>query len=207
MIVFIWCLNLGISIWNAYATGKVWVEAKHAGGKARFMAWMGYLMASVGFSWNILVLVAALLRAFGQISSDQANLLLQIGYVLLVPGFLFSGYAIMFQSWANAYRNHSVTNMGIAAYNTYANIHNTFNAIDNLPKAFGSVSRAFTGGSGKSKANGLILFVAVLCVLSGFIIAALIVHRVAASETHVPALAGAVEKTDSSQASLRRTAG
>jgi hypothetical protein len=153
----------------------------------RFMAWMGYFMASMGFSWDILVLVGVLLHSLGKISPDQETLLFQAGYVLLVPGFLFSGYAIMFQSWANAYRNHSVVNMGVAAYNTYANIHNTFNAIDNFPKAFGSVFESFTRGSGKSKANGLILFVAVLCVLSGFIIAALIVHRVAASDTQVPA--------------------
>ena len=93
----------------------------------------------------------------------------------------------MFQSWANAYREHSVVNIGVAAYNTYANIHNTFNAIDNFPKAFGSAFKSFTGGSGTSKANGLILFVAVLCVLSGFIIAALIVHRVAANDTRVSA--------------------
>jgi hypothetical protein len=47
MIIFLWLLNLGISLWNAYAVGKVWVEAKHAGGGYRFMAWMGYLMASI----------------------------------------------------------------------------------------------------------------------------------------------------------------
>jgi len=111
------------------------------------MAWMGYLMASVGFSWNILVLTGTVLKALGTVTSDQANLLFQIGYVVLVPGFLFSGYAIMFQSWANAYRNHSVPNMGVAAYNTFANIHNTFNAIDNFPKAFGSISSAFKGGA------------------------------------------------------------
>ena len=83
MILFIWCLNLGISIWNAYVTGKVWVEAKHAGGVHRFMAWMGYIMASLGFSWNILILVGSLLQSLGTISSDQATLLLQTGYVLL----------------------------------------------------------------------------------------------------------------------------
>jgi hypothetical protein len=92
--------------------------------------------------------------------------------------------------------------MGVAAYNTYANVHNTFNAIDNFPKAFGSVSKAFTGGSGKSKANGLILFVAVLCVLSGFIIAALIVHRVAANDTQVPARATTAPKPNSNQPDL-----
>lgn len=186
MIIFIWLLNLAISIWNAYATGKVWVEAKHAGGGRRFMAWMGYIMASLGFSWDILMVVGNVLVSAGKITPDQADLFFQAGYVLLVPGFLFSGYAIMFQSWANAYRNHSVANMGVAAYNTYANIHNTFNAVDNFPKAFGSVFKALTGGSGKGKANGLIIFVAIVCVLSGFIIAALIVHRVAGSDTEVP---------------------
>ena len=190
MILFIWCLNLGLSIWNSYVTGKVWVEAKHAGGVRRFMAWMGYIMASVGFSWDIFVIVGILLRSSGKITPDQEELFFQAGYVVLVPGFLFSGYAIMFQSWANAYRRHSVVNMGVAAYNTYANIHNTFNAIDNFPKAFESVFKSFTRGSGKGKASGLILFAAILCVLSGFIIAALIVHRVAASDTHVPERAG-----------------
>jgi hypothetical protein len=187
MIFFIWVLNLAISIWNAYATGKVWVEAEHAGGGYRFMAWMGYLMASLGFSWNIFIVVGLVLASNGTITAEQADLFFQIGYVVLVPGFLFSGYAIMFQSWANAYREHSVGNLGVAAYNSYANLHNTFNVINNFPKAFGSVLKAFTGGgSGKSKANGFILFLALLCVLSGFIITALIVHRVAASETTVP---------------------
>jgi hypothetical protein len=98
----------------------------------------------------------------------------------------------MFQSWANAYRNHSVVNMGVAAYNTFANVHNTFNAIDTLPKAFGSVFKSFSGsGSSKGKANALIIFAAIACVLAGFIIAALIVHRVAASDTQVPARATA----------------
>jgi hypothetical protein len=186
MIIFIWILNLVISIWNAYATGKVWVEAQHAGGGYRFMAWMGYLMASLGFSWNIFIVVGFYLSSAGKITPEQTDLFFSLGYVVLAPGFLFSGYAIMFQSWANAYRDHSVRNLAVAGYNTYANLHNTFNVIDNFPKAFGSVLKAFAGGSGKGKANGLIFFLALVCVLSGFIITALIVHRVAASDTTVP---------------------
>src|SRR5437762_11928150 len=83
MILFIWCLNLGISIWNAYVTGKVWVEARHAGGVHRFMAWMGYLMASVGFSWDILVLIGILLHSLGKITPEQATTSLS-GRVCLV---------------------------------------------------------------------------------------------------------------------------
>jgi len=85
-------------------------------------------MASIGFSWDILILVGTFLQVDGKITPDQLDLFFQIGYVVLAPAILFSGYAIMFQSWANAYRNHSIPNMGIAAYNTYANIHNTFHA-------------------------------------------------------------------------------
>ena len=186
MIIFFWILNFGISVWNAYVTGKVWVEAKHAGGYYRFMAWMGYLMASLGFSWDIMFALGLFLVGAGKVDHEQVQLFFNIGYVLMVPGFLFSGYAIMFQSWANAYRNRTVPNMGVAAYNTYANLHNTFNAVHNFSKAFTSILKSFTKGSGKNKANGMILFLAVLCVCSGFILAGLIVWRVAASDTEVP---------------------
>jgi hypothetical protein len=186
MIIFIWFLNLGISIWNAYSVGKVWVEAKHAGGGYQFMAWMGYLMASIGFSYDILIVVGLYLQGVGKITPDQLQLFFNLGYVVLMPAILFSGYAVMFQSWANAYRNHSVPNMAIAAYNTYANIHNTFNAVNNFPAAFGSVFKALTGGSGKNKGSGLIIFVALCCILSGFIVAGLIVHYVAGRNTEVP---------------------
>ncbi len=191
VVIVIWVVNLFLSIWNAYATGKVWVEAKHAGGGRWFMAWMGYLMASLGFSWDILLLAALVLRSTGVMTHAQVELFIDTGYVLVVPGFLFSGYAIMFQSWATAYRNHSVPNMAAAAYNTFANVHNTYNAIDSFPKASASVFKAFAGGGGKDKAkvNALIIFVAILAVAAGFIIAALIVHRVAASDTEVPARA------------------
>ena len=70
MVIFIWILNLIISIWNAYATGKVWVEAKHAGGGYRFLAWMGYVMASLGFSWDILVIVGNVLVSMGKLTPD-----------------------------------------------------------------------------------------------------------------------------------------
>ena len=43
LFVLVWIMNFGISIWNAYAVGKVWVESKHAGGWHRFMAWIGFL--------------------------------------------------------------------------------------------------------------------------------------------------------------------
>lgn len=139
LLVILWAVNCAISVWNSYATGKVWVPAKHAGGWPRFMAWMGYTMASVGFSWCFFVLFGEVALAAGKITPDQADLLFSLAYVVLVPCILFSGYAIMFQSWAVAYHRRTLGSTGVAAYNTYANIHNTFHAVDNFPKAFGKV--------------------------------------------------------------------
>lgn len=179
MVIFIWILNLVISIWNSYAVGRAWVETEHEGGIHRFMAWMGYLMAGVGFSWNIFIVVGYFMLDSGKFTPDQFSAFLSLGYVLLVPGFLFSGYAIMLESWADAYRNRTLGSMGRAAWNTYANIHNTYSAVKDVPQAVGQVAKAFTGG--KKGAQGLILLLAIACLLSGFIIAGVIVWRVSAS--------------------------
>ena len=51
LFALVWVLNFGISVWNAYAVGKVWVEARLAGGWHRFMCWMGAVMSACGFTW------------------------------------------------------------------------------------------------------------------------------------------------------------
>ena len=48
--VILWCVNLGISIWNAYAVGGAWVESNHAGGFSRLVAWAGAVMSAFGFT-------------------------------------------------------------------------------------------------------------------------------------------------------------
>lgn len=179
MIIFIWILNLVISIWNSYVVGRTWVETESEGGVHRFMAWMGYLMAGVGFSWNIFLVVGYAMVSSGKFTPDQLQAFINLGYLLVVPGFLFAGYAIMLESWADAYRRHTVGSMARAAYNTYANIHNTYGAVKNIPGAVGQVFKAFTGG--KKGAQGLVVLLAIACFLSGFIIAGVIVWRVSAN--------------------------
>ena len=58
LFALVWAINFGISVWNAYAVGKVWVEARHAGGWRRFMCWMGAVMSASGFSWCYLSFLA-----------------------------------------------------------------------------------------------------------------------------------------------------
>ena len=189
LVILVWLLNFGISIWNAYAVGLAWVETKHAGGWPRFMAWMGAIMSASGFSWCYLIVLAFAAQGLGWLTASQIVLFLRIGYVLLIPGILFSGMAIMLDSWAKAYRTGKVADIGIAAWNTYAEIHNTFHAIDSFGEAFGGILDALNSDSSESdsKKGGVvavivIFILVILALLSGAITTTLIIRRVAGND-------------------------
>ena len=90
MFALVWVLNFGISIWNAYAVGKVWVEARHAGGWRRFMCWMGAVMSASGFTWCYLSFLALTAHYFGWLTEEEVKVALNLGYVLLLPFVLFT---------------------------------------------------------------------------------------------------------------------
>jgi hypothetical protein len=188
LVVLVWVLNLGISTWNAYAVGRSWVETKHHGGWPRFMAWMGAVMAASGFSWCYLLLLAFIAYWADWLSEPQVEAMINLGYILLIPGILFSGMVITLDSWARAYRERTLASFGTAAYNTYAQIHNTFNAVSDLGAAFRSVT-GFFGRSGRSRGDDdesgavyLVLLLVLLALFGGILTTAAIIHRVAASD-------------------------
>src|ERR1700738_4453697 len=99
LIAFVWVLNFGISLWNAYACGKAWVEARHAGGWPRFMCWMGAIMSASGFTWCYLILLVLSAYYFEWLHKDALMAALNLGYILIIPGVLFSGLMITVDSW------------------------------------------------------------------------------------------------------------
>ncbi len=191
-VILIWLLNFGISFWNAYSVGLAWVETKHNGGWPRIMAWMGAVMSASGFSWCYLIILAAAAQGLGWISPDDVTLAMKVGYILLIPGILISGLMITLDSWARAYRNRRIRDFGLAAWNTYAQIHNTFNSIRNLDRAFGSVIDALGAGSSSSSSGSdkkrdgaalLVIFVVVIvALLSGVLTTAVIISRTAGND-------------------------
>ena len=192
LVILVWLLNFGISIWNAYAVGLAWVETKHSGGWPRFMAWMGAIVSASGFSWCYLIVLAFAAHGLGWLRMDAVTVALQLGYILLIPGILFSGMMITLDSWARAYRTRKIADIGVAAWNTYAQIHNTYHAIRDFDKAFGNVVDALrgsgkgsSGNSGDSDSDGggvavVVVFVLViLALLSGALTTAVIISRAA----------------------------
>jgi len=186
LLALVWILNLAISFWNAYACGKAWAEAKFHGCWPRLMTWMGAIMAASGFSWCFLILLALGARALDWITEQQLVASLQLGYILIIPGVLFSGLMITVDSWATAFRTRRIGNFGIAAYNTFAQVHNTYSAIRDFGAAFRGVA-GFFDSSGKSdkdsgKAILVVILIVVIALLGGILLTALIIRRVAGNQ-------------------------
>jgi len=188
-VILIWLLNFGISIWNAYAVGVAWVETKHAGGWPRIIAWAGAVMSASGFSWCYLIILTYAAYGLEWLDSSHVATAMYLGYIVLIPGILASGMVITLDSWARTYRQTTLVNLGRAAWNTYAQIHNTFNAVSNLDTAFGSVLDALrikgsSNSDSSNKKDGAVAFILVfiivmLALLSGVLTTAVIISRVA----------------------------
>jgi hypothetical protein len=195
LVVFVWVLNFGISIWNAYAVGKAWVETKHYGGWPRFMAWMGAIMSASGFTWCYLILLALIAYAADWLNLEQIEVMINLGYLIIIPGVLFSGLMITVDSWAVAYRRRTLGSVGTAAYNTFAQIHNTYHAISSMGTAYRNVAAFFKSGgksdrgSRDSKDGAAVLIVVLLVLLAllgGILTTWAIISRVAASDAPIP---------------------
>jgi hypothetical protein len=176
LLIVIWLVNFGISWWNAYACGKMWVETKHIGGWQRFMNWMGAIMSASGFTWcyMIILLFGAYYAQSYWVAQDHAPILtpkalmagFSIGYLILIPGILFSGLMIWLDSLIQAWRRRDLPSMGIAAWNTYAQIHNTYNAYSGISGAFSSISDYLKSDDDDDGKGLALLVIAIIVAMS-----------------------------------------
>ena len=192
LFALVWVLNFAISIWNAYAVGKVWIDARHEGGWHRFMCWMGAIMSACGFSWCYLSFLALTAAHFELLTEPEVRVALNLGYILLLPFMLFAGYAITLDSWAQAYRHGGFLRYGAAAWNTYASIHNTYSAWRNMGGAFASLGEFFQSRNrSENDRDGpgaviIIILLVALALLGGVITTAVIIRRTAATDPLPP---------------------
>jgi len=188
-IVVIWFVNFGISWWNARAVGLVWAETKMMGGVTRFMVWMGAIMSACGFSWCFLIFLAIGANYFYPIYFGPKALraTFSLGYLIIIPFIIFSGMMIWIQSLVIAWRRRDLPSMGVAAWNTFAQIHNTYSAIEGMPAAFKEVgnffSDVFSGDSDDAKGKLAIMVIAIvlLSLIAGIILTAALIKKYAAS--------------------------
>src|SRR5580704_2148710 len=139
-------LNFGISWWNARSCGRAWVESKAIGGSIRVLVWCGAIQSAIGFSSVFLFPMIFLANAFfpEYFTDDYLNGALSLWYITIIFPALGTGLIITIESWMAAYREHSLANLGVAGYNTFAQAYNTMNAIKSVGPAFQSVGKMFS---------------------------------------------------------------
>jgi len=176
--------TLGISFLNAWSTGRGWTEAKLVGGLPRFMAWCGATMAAVGFTWVYLIVIAIMAGpdGAGRLSAARVEQLMSLGYLAVIVPLIGSGVAITVQSWAAFWQRKDFGNGAIAAWNTYAQVHNIVDAVSAVPSAWDAVSGLFKSSDDEEDASGtLVLVLAALAIGAGVLTTVLIVRTVAAN--------------------------
>lgn len=193
-IVGLLALNGFISWWNCKVTGSIWVEARQAGGFMYVLAWCGAVQAAVGFSSVLIFGMAFGAYSFGYLPKEYANAAISLWYLLIIFPALGTGLVITVHSLITAWRERNIANMGIAAWNTFAQASNMYRAIDGIPNAWNAVSAVLSSSDGKGKKDNdskaaLLILIAVLAVIGGIIITTSLIRYYAAQNLPKPVAA------------------
>jgi hypothetical protein len=167
LIVFLIMLNFGISWLNAWSVGKTWVESKAEGGFDYFVTWCATIMSASGFTWCytiVLALLAGTIPYHGHLllAPKYVNGAVEMGYLVVILPILGSGLGITVSSWRTFKRNKSLMNGGVAGYNTFAQIYNTYEAVKVVPGIFKDLGELFESKDSDSDNRGLMLMIAIV---------------------------------------------
>lgn len=186
----LWLLNFAISWLNAWGCGSTWDATKAKGGVAHFMNWMGAVMSASGFTWCYLI-VLGLLGSVTPMSLivdaeegaapvtgmllDAAALqaFFDLGYLVIIFPILGSGLAITVATWREFARRGSERGVGdyaITGWNTFAQVHNTYNAIRTVPGVLDRLGSFFKGGKdsdSKGKGGLVVIVLVIMAALAG----------------------------------------
>jgi hypothetical protein len=179
-------LNLVISWSNAKVCGQSWAETKAIGGFIRVVAWCAAIQSAIGFSSILILPLILLVHAAvpDYFPEKYAEGAVHLWYLTVVFPVLGTGLIITLQSWSVAARDRRISSMGIATYNTLAQIHNTYEAVSGVGESIGKVAElfkdAFSGDDDNPVATialALTVLVVVVALCGGALItAALIQH-------------------------------
>lgn len=187
-IALMFVLNLVISWSNAYVGGRNLRAASQVGGFPWLLNWCGIIMSGCGFTWCYMVILAGLGFCFGQLTHEHVDMCFKVGYIVLAPTMISTGFVITANSWIKFVKRRSLGNAAEVAWNTYAQARNTYNAFSFFPEALGDVADAIFGGKGgggdndgKGKVALLAIVVVVIALLLGVLTTRFIVLSAAST--------------------------
>lgn len=183
-------LNFVISWSNAKYVGHYWTESKEIGGSFRRYIVVGYIMAIAGFTMVYGYILLIISPVFLQMADIDQEIILQIEqlsadliYLFTVVTIVPTGFYIWIRSLKTAWEERTLDSGVTAAYNTYAQFHNTINVARNAPSAISRVAETLFGGSSrrKKKDNTIVIlvaiFIVIVAILGGYFTASAIMKK------------------------------
>lgn len=181
MISLLMILNFGISWYNAYVTGKSWVESKAVGGWIWLVCVSGAIMSAIGFSSVYMFLIAILAVTTGYMEPSAVQAMTSLWYILIIIPALSTGLIITIESWRVALREKSLMNMGVAGFNTLAQAYNMYQAFTGIGDAFSKVGEFFSDSDSNGRAIMAVLLLVAISLLGGVLTTAVLIRKYAAS--------------------------
>lgn len=185
MLIGVMIINLIISFLNARNVGRIWAESKAVGGWIRLLAWCGAIQSAVGFTFVYAIVVSYIAVSTGYLPASMLGVLSSLIYLMIIVPAIGSGIIITIQSWINFAREKSLTNLGVAGWNTFAQAYNTYNAIQSFGPALDTVQEGLGGlfdGDGDSDNSSLrVILLAAIILLAGVMTTTVIIRRYEAS--------------------------
>lgn len=177
MIFLLLALNFIVSWLNCYVLGGMWAESRALGGFSRVLAWCGATQAAIGFSSVIGAVVGYGLFVTGHLPGKVALGAASLWYLLIIIPALGTGLILTIHSWIVAFRTRSILDMGVAGYNTVAQLHNMYGAIDGISDALGGVGDLFDSKDNDGAPVLLAILLVAVALGGGILLTVLLIRK------------------------------
>lgn len=168
LILFFLVLNGAICWWNCFVIGSSWHTVANEGSWwQKTVVYSAVVQSALGFTWCFSIILSGILLLYSfmapsKLSHEDAMSIFELfnglTYLIIVPGIVISGLALMVQSWVQAYRTRSLASGVVAGWNTFAQLSNTISMFRHIGPVFDAVRKAATDNLKKN------VFVVALCL-------------------------------------------
>lgn len=171
MVMLLFFANLLISSWNVYSLGKSWVETRHAGGMASFLAVLAAGITGLCLTWNMLMIEARLANTIGLLSPAYPLALERLAIGVVALNGVLALLLTQSGNWAESYRHSLLSTEEGFQLTSYIGLRSSYHAVDSLHGALqGAVEVLFSDDDGFKTI--LIVLAICLTVLAGFVLVA-----------------------------------
>jgi hypothetical protein len=127
----------------------------------------------------LLALLAGNIPYHGHVllAPKYVNGAMELGYLVVILPILGSGLGITISSWRDFKRNKTLLNGGVAGYNTFAQIYNTYEAITVIPGIFSDLGGLFEDKDSDRSGLTWLVIIVIAALVGGCLTTFAIVKR------------------------------